>query len=432
MFHVLLLILGLTISRSALAGDAFLRMALVSSKSEVGDLAENLTNHFIWIDKAVAQGAEFVGFPECSLTGYRFGPGYGIPLDAPEIQSIISKAMEKGIYISVGVAETSSNTWYNTHVLAGPNGLVGIMHKVSLIDNSAGEATYCTAGTEYPHFNLKGMPLGIAICADASYFEPIEQLANNGAQAIFVPHATYLQSTPQSWINWRLLGEYNWPIYARDLNVYLLGCNNAGLYDPPQAGEQNRNFASGALVVGPDGSALAQSSITNNIETMLLFDLPVPEPLIITSQPTNQTVLAGANVSFSVGATGSGPLTYQWFADDSALAGATNQTLLLTNVQSSAAGTYTVSVSNPAGYLLSDPALLTVQQPGRLSVVITGSGLELEAAGLLGSASYVLQASVDLAAWETVTTIPAASTSWRFTVPDAASDPLRFYRLVAN
>src|SRR4030095_13687070 len=147
---------------------------------------------------------------------------------------------------------------------------------------------------------------------------PIEQLAANGAQAIFVPHASYLQSTPQSWIDWRLLGEYNWPIYAKVLDVYLIGCNNAGLYDPPQAGEQDRHFASGALVVGPEGSALAQSSITNNIETMILFDLPVPElpkpphPPVFTNQPGSLTVLVGATVTFSTGVSGDEPLTYQW------------------------------------------------------------------------------------------------------------------------
>lgn len=426
---LLVLALALTLSQCA---HGTLRMALVSSKSEVDDLAVNLTNHLIWIDKAVTQGAEFVGFPECSLTGYRFGPGYGISLASPEVQVLVDKAVEKAIYISFGVAEASSNTWYNTQVLAGPTGLMGIMHKVSLIDNSAGESTYCTAGTDYPHFNVKGMPLGIAICADATYFEPIQELAANGAQAIFVPHATYLQSTPQSWINWRLLGEYNWPVYATNLNVYLIGCNNAGLYDPPQDGENDRHFASGALVVGPDGSALAQSSITNNIETMVFFDLPVPETLTITSQPTNQTVLKGTDATFSVGAAGAGPLSYQWYFDTSAIDGATNQTLVLTNVQTSAAGNYTVSVANPSASITSNPALLTIHDGPHLSVVFSGGGLQLEATGLLTGATYVLEVSDDFENWQMLSTVPSNTNPWRFADPDFSAKPMRFYRLGGN
>jgi Immunoglobulin I-set domain len=48
-------------------------------------------------------------------------------------------------------------------------------------------------------------------------------------------------------------------------------------------------------------------------------------PLII-SQPGNQTVTAGQTATFSVTATGTGPLTYQWYVNGVAISGATSST----------------------------------------------------------------------------------------------------------
>ncbi|HXC97734.1 MAG TPA: hypothetical protein VN048_00225, partial [Verrucomicrobiae bacterium] len=86
---------------------------------------------------------------------------------------------------------------------------------------------------------------------------------------------------------------------------------------------------------------------------------------IIANQPANQTVTAGANVTFAVGASGTAPLSYQWsLAGAGALAGATNSTLTLTDVQLGQSGnSYSVLVSNSAGSTNSASAVLTVN-PG--------------------------------------------------------------------
>ena len=60
----------------------------------------------------------------------------------------------------------------------------------------------------------------------------------------------------------------------------------------------------------------------------------------ITTQPQNQTVAQGGTATFSVAATAGNPLTYQWFKDGLALAGATSATLTLTNVQPNQIGYY--------------------------------------------------------------------------------------------
>jgi hypothetical protein len=94
---------------------------------------------------------------------------------------------------------------------------------------------------------------------------------------------------------------------------------------------------------------------------------------VITAQPLGQSVLVGQAVSFSVAATGTAPLAYQWRKDGTNLTGATTATYSLPSVGSSHAGSYTVVVSNGGGSVTSaPPADLTVNVvlPG----TITGWG----------------------------------------------------------
>ena len=71
----------------------------------------------------------------------------------------------------------------------------------------------------------------------------------------------------------------------------------------------------------------------------------------------------GQTATFSVTATGTAPLSYQWSFDTTNIVGATNATLVLPGVQLTNAGIYAVVVSNPAGSALSSNATLTVLAP---------------------------------------------------------------------
>ncbi|MBI4325028.1 MAG: immunoglobulin domain-containing protein, partial [Chloroflexi bacterium] len=93
----------------------------------------------------------------------------------------------------------------------------------------------------------------------------------------------------------------------------------------------------------------------------------------ITTHPESQSVSLGANVTFSVIATGTAPLAYQWQKFLSAwsdLADRTNTTLLLTNVQSTHAGDYRVVVTNVEGAVTSAAAHLTALVPPRITPTV--------------------------------------------------------------
>lgn len=82
----------------------------------------------------------------------------------------------------------------------------------------------------------------------------------------------------------------------------------------------------------------------------------------ITVQPTAQTVLAGATATFSVTATGSAPLTYQWSKGGTAISAATSASYTTpATVAGDNGASFTVTVSNSAGSVTSTAAVLTVQ-----------------------------------------------------------------------
>jgi hypothetical protein len=99
----------------------------------------------------------------------------------------------------------------------------------------------------------------------------------------------------------------------------------------------------------------AWGSITSSVAT-----LTVVSPLVITQQPTNQVVAVGSTASFSITASGTPPVSYQWSLNGTNLSGATNTSLVLSNVQPGQAGTYAVLVTNRFGSILSSNAVLTV------------------------------------------------------------------------
>ena len=112
-------------------------------------------------------------------------------------------------------------------------------------------------------------------------------------------------------------------------------------------------------------------------------------PPAFSQSPASQAVVAGATVSFSVTATGTEPLGYQWQFNGTGLADATDTNLTLTNVQPADAGGYTVLVTNAEGAATSAVAVLTVlippaltTQPQRLTTLVgTMAGFSATATG---------------------------------------------------
>ena len=96
-----------------------------------------------------------------------------------------------------------------------------------------------------------------------------------------------------------------------------------------------------------------------NAEAALILPATAQAP-IITNASASVVASPGGSANFWVAVDGAAPLSYKWYFNGTAIGGANSSTLTLNNVQVNQAGTYTVSISNSYGAILSSGFLLNV------------------------------------------------------------------------
>jgi hypothetical protein len=135
----------------------------------------------------------------------------------------------------------------------------------------------------------------------------------------------------------------------------------------------------------------ATGSVTSNVATLTVNASPVAPS--ITTQPSSQTVTAGQVASFSVAATGTTPLSYQWRKNGVAISGGTSSTYATPATTGSDNGAqFTAVVSNTAGNVTSNTATLIVNapSPGQL----TASATNLNFGNVIVSGNNTLSATL--------------------------------------
>ena len=121
---------------------------------------------------------------------------------------------------------------------------------------------------------------------------------------------------------------------------------------------------------GPSGGVYAGGSSMWDDVSLIRTSKPDPE---ISIQPAPVTKVYGQTATFSVTADGLSTLTYKWQKDGADITdpnayGVTTSMLTLSNVTVAMQGNYTVTVTDTAAPLTSDPAYLTVNDPGVVSI----------------------------------------------------------------
>jgi hypothetical protein len=224
-------------------------------------------------------------------------------------------------------------------------------------------------------------------------------------------------------------------------NEFLVAWNGTNLFDQVNMGETGWTNLQFLVMAGATNTLLEFGFRNDNsyfgLDEITVHNIVSPlAPPQIAAQPASLTVALGAGAAFSVTASGTPAVAYQWQFDGANLAGATNSTLALNAVQAAAAGFYQVVVSNAAGALTSSAAALNVT--GVPVSFVTGAG-GLQAGGgpviivltnLTGQGPVLVQASADLRQWIPVFTNAAAFGGFQFTDAVPASIPCRYYRAV--
>jgi len=154
----------------------------------------------------------------------------------------------------------------------------------------------------------------------------------------------------------------------------------------------------------------------------------------MTIQPWDRSVPQGANSSFGAKAVGLQSMSYQWRFNGSDIAGATQDTMSISNAQLANAGTYTLAVSNEVGVTTSRRAKLVVAsgspnpEPSLVVMPINNGILRLRVSGAIGP-DYILQGSGNLKDWLNLQTNSAVSMPFDFVDTSLGSATNRFYRV---
>ncbi|HVZ64633.1 MAG TPA: PQQ-binding-like beta-propeller repeat protein [Opitutaceae bacterium] len=164
-------------------------------------------------------------------------------------------------------------------------------------------------------------------------------------------------------------------IYFGDLDDYVYAVNASGTLvrvfatdeqvfsSPVVAGNRlyftSDDFKLYAFSVGSDGAATAWPTFQQNARRTGLA-VAASSLTTISSQPQSLNALPGASFTLTVTATGPGAVTYQWYKNGAAIAGATGASYTVASATTADAGTYTVVVTSSGGAVTSSAAVVTV------------------------------------------------------------------------
>jgi len=126
---------------------------------------------------------------------------------------------------------------------------------------------------------------------------------------------------------------------------------------------------------GGDGTANNNRSLPVLLSFSADTNSAATNPPVILQQPVNQTVNEKATASFAVSVGGSAPLIFQWYFNSNVISSAenptaANPTLTISNVMSTNAGFYHVTVTNNSGQVTSAVARLTVTVTSGAPVIV--------------------------------------------------------------
>jgi hypothetical protein len=166
---------------------------------------------------------------------------------------------------------------------------------------------------------------------------------------------TVVETVPYGITPFNISPAANWNVDSRTLKWGPF-TNEARILTYQVSGQSGTNFLDGTGSV--DGFPVAVTGNTNVVVDLSL--MPNPASPAITVQPLSQPVAAGYALVLYVEAVGAPTPSYLWRKDGAYISGATSQLFVRSNFQATNAGSYDVVVSNTAGAVTSQVAVVSV------------------------------------------------------------------------
>jgi 5-aminopentanamidase len=163
-------------------------------------------------------------FPECAVSGYCFESKaeamyVAEPIPGPSTERLLDAARQHQKFLAFGMLERAGDDLYNSCVLLGPDGIVGVYRKIHL--PFLGVDRFVTRGSDPMQvYEVAGMRVGMHICYDGSFPEATRVLALKGADLVILP------------TNWPpgadTFAEYLPNARALENHIYFMAVNRVG------------------------------------------------------------------------------------------------------------------------------------------------------------------------------------------------------------
>ena len=194
--------------------------------------------------------------PEFFATGYQFISQEEVadlsePVPQGETTEFLAGlSKERGIYIVAGLPERDGNIFYNSAVLTGPDGFIGLYRKTHLFFE---ENLFFTPGNSgFRVWDTKIGRIGIMVCFDWFFPESSRTLALRGAEVIAHPSNLVLPYCPQSM-----------PVRCLENRVYAITANRTGR---EQRGDKPvLTFIGQSQITSPQGEILVRAGIDDEL-----------------------------------------------------------------------------------------------------------------------------------------------------------------------
>jgi len=192
--------------------------------------------------------ADLFVLPELCTTGYCFASKHEVrklaePMDGLSIKFLQRLSRERRAALVAGFAERDGGRFYNSAVLIGPEGQLGLYRKTHLFWNE--KRWFRPGDTGFQVFPLGNTKVGLMICFDWIFPEAGRTLALKGAQIICHPANLVLPHCPASM-----------PVRALENRVFTVTANRIGTEN---RGGHKLHFIGNSLICGPDRRMLASA-----------------------------------------------------------------------------------------------------------------------------------------------------------------------------
>ena len=239
-----------------------IRIAAVIFTSVVNQARNNLDRMLPWIRKASDRGADIICFPELNATGYSTHPDIkksAEPIPGTVSRHLVQMAREHQIVILAGMAEKDEEgRIFASHLVVTPEAISGIYRKIHI---APPERAIFSSGNAIPLFKIKGVRLGIQLCYDVHFPELSTRMAVDGADIIFMPHASPRGTPSQKLTSWLR----HLTARAFDNSVFVVACNQTG------ANQKGLTFPGVAVVIDPSGEVMKKK--TGDEDGIVIADL---------------------------------------------------------------------------------------------------------------------------------------------------------------